>query len=983
MSRMKVGAARTAASAKRATALLVAGILLLLAQTDLRAQAPPLQFFKNYFLPGADYRVGGVGLRGLGNNGFATGNLTVGDIPDDAFIAAAFMYWTTYESNDITAAAEVAFFRGQQISGKEIGPGVRVPACSGSGGGAGTTSATTQARVYRADILKNFPLSPAQATLGKPVVEGTHEVRVADSGGGGSQSPSSGNQAIRAEGAAVVIVFQTIEAPLKAVVIYDGVYTVNQDSPIFDLNVGGYYDAADTANAKLTTFVADGRNRPENLSINENPIADTNPFRSAQGSAWDNPEFTVTGTVADTGIPVEMTFPSSSIDCLTWAGIVARVDVRDGDGDGIPDGVEDSVTPLVEPASREFPQGQVHPNYYLMGARSHIPDAFVELGYFKTTTGWGDGSNVTAHDHRPDPQAVEMVARAFKNAGINLHVDVGNALTDSDNHYPAGLSPFSKECATWSLACAIVPDAYARGGESITERGCLPDQVEPCAYPFQKGVVGWKTGYNYFRDGWVNAVTGGELDATQELACFTSGGCTRRRFDEIRRDFWHYSLWAHALGMDGPNPGFTGTHSGFGDLNGGDHVITLHGFGNNWNGAIVTQAGTWLHEFAHNFGLRHSGREALPNCESNYVSVLNYAFQVHGIPMLDANGQQILGVDLSHQVLGTSNAGVFGPLEEDSLRDGMLAVQGGGSPMYGTRWYAPAATSFIHAGLALTPATKRCNGSLKSGTDIEMVRVDGTVSRLQNGTVRGDPVDWQADGDIDIAPLTQDVNYNGGPNTAPPPNGVAKDSPFTGFDDWSYVKQFGLKDVGTRPNMGELSLDVLTADLGRGDPGRGDPGRGDPGRGDPGRGDPGRGDPGRGDPGRGDPGRGDPGAPSEGDQDLDAATGHAHAPHTFRARKLAKTVELTWLRTFVRPQGVEISTSTVYRVEGATITVANFAQRKLIDVIASPITTIIDDKPLNGKPVVYILYEDWTDDPSTPQDDPKRSGFVTVGFTYR
>ena len=120
----------------------------------------------------------------------------------------------------------------------------------------------------------------------------------------------------------------------------------------------------------------------------------------------------------------------------------------------------------------------------------------------------------------------------------------------------------------------------------------------------------------------------------------------------------------------------------------------------------------------------------------------------------------------------------------------------------------------------------------------------------------------------------------------------------------------------------------------------------------PGRGDPGRGDPGRGDPGRGDPGRGDPGAPSEGDQDLDAATGHAHGPHVFRARKVAKTVELTWQPTFVRPEGVDISTSTVYRVEGATITVANFAQRKLIDVKASPITTIIDGKPLNGKPVV-------------------------------
>ena len=157
------------------------------------------------------------------------------------------------------------------------------------------------------------------------------------------------------------------------------------------------------------------------------------------GSAWDDPTFNVTGTVSDAGIPVALTFPSSSVDCLIWAGVVAELNVNDTDGDGIPNAVEDATTPLVQPPSREFPLGQVHPNYYLMGARSNTPDAFVELGYFKTA-GWGDG-NVTTHDHRPDPQAVEMVARAFKNAGINLHVDVGNDATDADNRYPRGRVP--------------------------------------------------------------------------------------------------------------------------------------------------------------------------------------------------------------------------------------------------------------------------------------------------------------------------------------------------------------------------------------------------------------------------------------------------------------------------------------------------------------------------------------------------------------
>ena len=43
------------------------------------------------------------------------------------------------------------------------------------------------------------------------------------------------------------------------------------------------------------------------------------------------------------------------------------------------------------------------------------------------------------------------------------------------------------------------------------------------------------------------------------------------------------------------------------------------------------------------------------------------------------------------------------------------------------------------------------------------------------------------------------------------------------MNDWLYVDNFGLKQVGSRPNMGLASLEMATADLGRGDPGRGNP----------------------------------------------------------------------------------------------------------------------------------------------------------------
>ena len=95
----------------------------------------------------------------------------------------------------------------------------------------------------------------------------------------------------------------------------------------------------------------------------------------------------------------------------------------------------------------------------------------------------------------------------------------------------------------------------------------------------------------------------------------------------------------------------------------------------------------------------------------------------------------------------------------------------------------------------------------------------------------------------------------------------------------------------------------------------------------------------------------------------------------MRAEKVAKTVKLTWQQSFVRPQGATVTTSTVYRVDGTTITPTNFADRKLVGQALLTTNFLVDSKPVTGKPVVYILYEDWSNG--------TRSGFVTVGFTYK
>src|SRR5215472_3603662 len=82
----------------------------------------PLCLSNNYFVTG-DYVVGGVGLRGQGVNGFATGTISIPDavqsqatgvassrVPDGADIVAAFLYWQTVESSQSSFAGQNGFF---------------------------------------------------------------------------------------------------------------------------------------------------------------------------------------------------------------------------------------------------------------------------------------------------------------------------------------------------------------------------------------------------------------------------------------------------------------------------------------------------------------------------------------------------------------------------------------------------------------------------------------------------------------------------------------------------------------------------------------------------------------------------------------------------------------------------------------------------------------------------------------------------------
>ena len=340
---------------------------------------------------------------------------------------------------------------------------------------------------------------------------------------------------------------------------------------------------------------------------------------------------------------------TSPYDCLAWAAIVFSTRVQDADGDGLPDKLED-VSGLMDPDGRPLP------DLHAMGASSRHKDLFVELGAMKAQPGTRYGSidaplnadtaqvvDAAGHNHLPTPAVLKLAGDAFKSApvgnpdgtaGIRAHFDAG----------PAYHSVDATAYASTDADEYLVPSILARGGESIVETACVPSATRTCQFPAFPGTVSWKIGFQLYRDAPVDA-DGAQLTPAGQDACEASkaagtGGC-RQRFDSIRKDFFHYVLYAHARGIpkstDPASPDFHVPRgsSGIGDLPGGDALVSL-GFWDRFVGSEFVQASTTMHELGHNMWRSHGGDPTEPNCKPNYLSVMSYLFQLHGL--LDDNG---------------------------------------------------------------------------------------------------------------------------------------------------------------------------------------------------------------------------------------------------------------------------------------------------------------------------------------------------------
>ncbi len=361
----------------------------------------------------------------------------------------------------------------------------------------------------------------------------------------------------------------------------------------------------------------------------------------------------------------------------------------DSDGDGLLDEWEANGV-WIDPGGNGSPQFIDLP---AMGADKNKPDIFLHIDWMVA-----DPNDPNDVNHALAAAAIQRVVTAFANAsytsptgsvGINLHVDQG----------PGSILDFSTN-TTWG---------------ALSRAGALP-HVSPLGTGGGNGQYQWSA-FQAIKD--------------------RPGGFT----DTGRTPIFHYVIAAHNYG----DTTSSGISRGIGAS---DFIVSLGSFG---GGSVTAQAGTLMHELGHNLNLHHGGGDDL-NYKLNYLSVMNYLFQLEGLIVGGVSG----GLDYSRSALAV--------LDETQLNEptGLGPAAAG----LGTYHFWP--------GLNFVPVAD----------------ADG-------------PIDWNCNGLDSDTGVTFDVNFSGGLEM------------FTGYDDWVNVKLRGgaIGLAGVTPGLPmETEEEVLTVE---------------------------------------------------------------------------------------------------------------------------------------------------------------------------
>ncbi|MFI6298800.1 PKD domain-containing protein [Nonomuraea sp. NPDC050790] len=231
-----------------------------------------------------------------------------------------------------------------------------------------------------------------------------------------------------------------------------------------------------------------------------------------------------------------------------------------------------------------------------------------------------------------------------------------------------------------------------------------------------------------------DVTTWSEFDTIKAGAFGTVAQRGRPQTLDAKRKVYHYVLFGHERDGD--------TSSGRAEIHGNDVIVTLGGAP--WGvdasghhvGTVREQAGTLMHEFGHNLGLRHGGADDI-NCKPNYISVMGYAFQTVLIPQVTGPNR----LDYSRRVLTGLNEGAL--VESAGVGDG--------------------------------------------GTDFTFWSADGGAGGLSSARANG-ALDWNENGATDAGTVPVDVNNLGFTGCR-----ASAGETLTGHDDWANL-DFNFRD---------------------------------------------------------------------------------------------------------------------------------------------------------------------------------------------
>ena len=258
--------------------------------------------------------------------------------------------------------------------------------------------------------------------------------------------------------------------------------------------IGGFYQLAASPEARMTHLVGSGAgNSTDRLWVGNDALSlsqiSANPFKgvgsASSDRAWDGPTFPLSISGARRRVrhesrsrfQIRRTTACRGSRSLTGA-IVSRTQTRtrgllnqwetDGRYQKVTYNAAGNVTNAV---FGKCPQGTFASDpancvdFPKMGALPLRKDIFIEFGYMRalagTTYGITSPKGGAAHDHRPDPEALQKVGRAFDNAPVTIkvHFDLGD---DYPSRYRRRTVPHS---------------GHADGGFGARRRGCRRNSV--------------------------------------------------------------------------------------------------------------------------------------------------------------------------------------------------------------------------------------------------------------------------------------------------------------------------------------------------------------------------------------------------------------------------------------------------------------------------------------------------------------------------